>query len=166
MVEIKNGRYRDTGSIGYTRHRTKPIQRHWQHGLHKTRDEDNPETLAAWGIQDTGRRQSRDTGSVEYTRLGTKTIQRHWQHFCVPHATSVSGLSSSCVLCTQCCQCLWIAHFWFPPSVFSNVYSNPLFIVDLIHLKKWNEVEFIYKKLICIKFTFIIFIVRTSHPER
>ena len=81
MVEIKNGRYRDTGSIGYTRHRTKTIQRHWQHGLHKTRDEDNPETLAAWGIQDTGRRQSRDTGSIGYTRHRTKTIQRHWQHW-------------------------------------------------------------------------------------
>ena len=23
-------------------------------------------------------------------------------------------LSSSCVLCTQCCQCLWIVHSWFP----------------------------------------------------
>jgi len=23
-------------------------------------------------------------------------------------------LSSSCVLCTQCCQCLWIVHTWLP----------------------------------------------------
>jgi hypothetical protein len=23
------------------------------------------------------------------------------------------GLSSSCVLCTQCCPCLWIVHSWF-----------------------------------------------------
>jgi hypothetical protein len=23
-------------------------------------------------------------------------------------------LSSSCVLCTQCCQCLWIVHSWLP----------------------------------------------------
>jgi hypothetical protein len=92
--------------------------------------------------------QSRDTGSMGYTRHRTKTIQRHCLVYpmlpvsldcfrpvsCVPHAASVSRLSSSCVLCTQCCQCLWIAHSWFPPSVFSNVYSNPLFIVDLIHL--------------------------------
>jgi hypothetical protein len=27
---------------------------------------------------------------------------------CVPNAASVSRLSSSCVLCTQCWQCLWI----------------------------------------------------------
>jgi hypothetical protein len=24
------------------------------------------------------------------------------------------SLSSSCVLCTQCCQFLWIVHFWLP----------------------------------------------------
>jgi hypothetical protein len=23
-------------------------------------------------------------------------------------------LSLSCVLCSQCCQCLWIAHSWLP----------------------------------------------------
>jgi hypothetical protein len=28
--------------------------------------------------------------------------------FCVPNVASFSGLSSSCVLCTQCCQFLWI----------------------------------------------------------
>ena len=27
---------RDTGNIGYTRHRTTTIQRHWQHWAHKT----------------------------------------------------------------------------------------------------------------------------------
>jgi hypothetical protein len=31
-------------------------------------------------------------------------------------------LSSSCVLCAQCCQCLWIVHSWLNPSGFSNVY--------------------------------------------
>ena len=31
-------------------------------------------------------------------------------------------LSSSCVLCTQCCQFLWNVHSWLPLSVFSNVY--------------------------------------------
>ncbi len=30
-------------------------------------------------------------------------------------------LSSSCVLCTQCCQFLWIVHSWLPPLVFSDV---------------------------------------------
>jgi hypothetical protein len=49
--QIKNGQFRDTGSIGYTRHRTKDrenpranqewaIQRHWQHWVHKTQDKD------------------------------------------------------------------------------------------------------------------------------
>ena len=31
---------RDTDNIGHTRHRTKTIQRHWQHWAHKTQDED------------------------------------------------------------------------------------------------------------------------------
>ena len=50
--------------MGYTRRRTKTIQRHCQRGVHKTEDEDNPETLSMWGTQGTGRRQ---------------TIQRHCQ---------------------------------------------------------------------------------------
>jgi hypothetical protein len=57
---------------------------------------------------------------------------------CEPSVVSVSGLSSSCVLWTQCCQCLWIVFalclvnpvlsvsldcpFLIAPSVFSNVY--------------------------------------------
>jgi hypothetical protein len=31
-------------------------------------------------------------------------------------------LSSSCVLCTQCCHCLLIVHSWLSSSVFSNVF--------------------------------------------
>ena len=31
----------------------------------------------------------------------------------------LSFLSPPCVLC---CQFLWIVHFWWPPSIFSNVY--------------------------------------------
>jgi hypothetical protein len=49
---MKNGQSRETGNIGYARHRTKTnvtenrrgnrkwtIQRHWQHRVHKTQDE-------------------------------------------------------------------------------------------------------------------------------
>ena len=57
---------------------------------------------------------------------------------CVPNVASISGLSSSCILCAQCCQYVWIVFvlclvcpmlpvsldcpFLIPPSVFSNVY--------------------------------------------
>ena len=54
---------------------------------------------------------------------------------CVPYVASFSGLSFfitpsvfsnnflSCVLCTQCCQFLWIVLFHYP-SVFSNVHLS------------------------------------------
>ena len=73
------------------------IQRNWQHLVHKTlkgkngqsretgktfgtqEDEaknrmDNPEKLATFGTQDTGRRQTKLRGNQEWT------IQRNWQH--------------------------------------------------------------------------------------
>jgi flagellar biosynthesis/type III secretory pathway chaperone len=83
---------RDTGNIRHTRHRTKTIQRQWQHLSQKTQDKDNsetvatfatkdnPETVATLGTQDTGRRQSRDSGNICHKRHRTKTIQRQWQH--------------------------------------------------------------------------------------
>jgi hypothetical protein len=40
---------RDTGNIGYIRLRRKTIQRHWQHWVHKTQEEDNPETRTTMG---------------------------------------------------------------------------------------------------------------------
>ena len=67
---IKNGQYRDTGNIGYTRQEW-TIQRHWQHWVHKTRM-DNTETLATLGTQDKNG-QYRDTGNIGYTRYKTKT---------------------------------------------------------------------------------------------
>jgi hypothetical protein len=42
------------GNIGFTKHRTKIIQRQWQHWVHETQDEDNPESLATLGSQNTG----------------------------------------------------------------------------------------------------------------
>jgi hypothetical protein len=81
--------------------------------------------LTVLGTEDTGQRQPRDTDSIGHTRHRTKTIQRHWQYWA--HKTQdkdnpekltvlgtqdkdnpVSGLSLSCVLCVQYCQCLWI----------------------------------------------------------
>jgi hypothetical protein len=49
------------------------------------------------GKQDTGWRQSRETSSN-----GLHPVS------CVPIVASVSELSSSCVLCAHCWQCLWI----------------------------------------------------------
>jgi hypothetical protein len=71
----------------------------------------SPETLATLGTQDTGHTISRTICPVS----------------CVPNVSSVSGLyildclirflkrlittnGMSCVLCTQCCQCLWTVH--------------------------------------------------------
>jgi hypothetical protein len=76
----------ETGNIGYTRHKAKT---------------NNPEKLATLGTQDIRRRQ---------------TIQRSWQHLfvfvlCLVYLmlpVSLDCLSSSYVLCTQCCQFLWI----------------------------------------------------------
>ena len=48
----RNEQSRDTGSIGYTRHR----------GMN------NPETLAHWVHKTQRNEQSRDTGNIEYTR--------------------------------------------------------------------------------------------------
>jgi hypothetical protein len=64
-TQDKNGQYRDTGNIGYTRQEW-TIQRHWQHWVHKIRM-DNTETLATLGTQDKNR-QYRDTGNIGYTR--------------------------------------------------------------------------------------------------
>jgi hypothetical protein len=79
--------FRDSGNICHKRHRTKTIQRQWQHLPQKTQDEDNPETVATLGTQDTGRRQSRDSGNICHKRHRTKTIQRQWQHLPQRHRT-------------------------------------------------------------------------------
>jgi hypothetical protein len=57
---------------------------------------------------------------------------------CVSKVASVSGLSIldgplfylslSCVLCTQCCQCLWIVHSWWPLVLF-------VFVLCLVYLR-------------------------------
>jgi hypothetical protein len=55
---------------------------------------------------------------------------------CVPNIASFSGLSFcitpsvfsniylSCVLCTLCCQFIWIIFFFITPWVFSNIYLS------------------------------------------
>jgi hypothetical protein len=78
----------------------------------------NPETQPILGTQDTGLKQSRETTNIGYTRHRTEKIQRHSQH-----VGCVSGLSQSCVLCTQCWLFLWIV------SVLCLVY--PILAVSL-----------------------------------
>jgi len=61
------------------------IQRHWQHWVHKTQNEDtleitkgqsrmdNPKTLATLGTQDRGRRQTKHKNTTQKTkRLATR----------------------------------------------------------------------------------------------
>ena len=64
---MKNGQFRETGNIGYTKHRMKTNNTEGQSRM------DNPEKLATFGTQDTGRRQTKLRGNKEWT------IQRNWQ---------------------------------------------------------------------------------------
>jgi hypothetical protein len=43
-------------------------------------------------------------------------------HSGVHHILCCVFISFFVVLCTPCCQCIWIVHFFYCPSVFSNVY--------------------------------------------
>jgi hypothetical protein len=47
--------------------------------------------------------------------------------FCEPNFASVSRLASSCVLLTQCCQCLWI--------IFVLCFVNPMLPVTLDYFR-------------------------------
>ena len=64
-----------------------------------------------------------------------------WDPFCSSAQFSalccvfVLCLSSSCVFCALFCQCLWIVHSWFSPSVFSNVYIQFLYSVIIAKTK-------------------------------
>ena len=69
---MKNGQSRETGNIWYTK-----TQDGRQTGRRQTEGQsrmDNPEKLATFGTQDTGRRQTKLRGNQEWT------IQRNWQH--------------------------------------------------------------------------------------
>jgi hypothetical protein len=46
-------------------------------------------------------------------------------------------LSSSCVLCTQCFQCLWIAHYWLS---FRLSLTFILYIVELVLVQNIQEI--------------------------
>jgi hypothetical protein len=48
-------------------------------------------------------------------------------------------LSSACVLCTQCCQFLWIVHCLIAPSVFSNVYIQYMYIAWKFIIYLWFD---------------------------
>jgi hypothetical protein len=62
--ETERRQFRDNVNIGYTRDRTKTIQRQCQHWVHKRQDEDNSETMSTLGKQETGRRQFRDNVNI------------------------------------------------------------------------------------------------------
>jgi hypothetical protein len=57
---------------------------------------------------------------------------------CVPNVVSSSWLCvvlcSSCVLCTQCCQFLWIVHSWLPLRFsLERLFSYILDVLDIIN---------------------------------
>jgi hypothetical protein len=51
-------------------------------------------------------------------------------HSCVQHILCCVFVLFFFVLCTLCCQFLWIVHFYYP-SIFSNVYLHCLCMNDL-----------------------------------
>ena len=56
-------------------------------------------------------------------------------------------LSSSCVLCTQCCQFFWIVHSWLPLR-FSLVYLHlPMQSLCVCHLWNWEFDSWPYDKV-------------------
>jgi hypothetical protein len=89
---------------------------------------DNPETLATLGTQVTGQRVEKTKETIENGQpLGCPffIVSLVFSTLCpvsyVLNVASVSGLSIldcpfgllyplSRVLCTQCCQCLWVVH--------------------------------------------------------
>ena len=65
---MKNGQSRETGNIRYTRHRMKTNKTEGQSRM------DNPEKLATFGTQDTGRRQTKLRGNEEWSIRETGNI--------------------------------------------------------------------------------------------
>jgi hypothetical protein len=115
---MKNGQPRDTGNIGYIRHRTK--------GRVNQRD-----NLLMYPMLPVSLGCPFSIVSLVFFNLCPVT--------CVPNDASISGLSIldcpfgllyplSCVLCTQCWQCLWIVHSWL-----SLWFSLP-FVLCLVYL--------------------------------
>ena len=80
--------------------------------LDKTQDEDNPESLATfrplfWITKHSDWRLSSSWQHWVHWNTGRDnpvTLDYLRPVFCDPNVASVSGLSSSCVLCSQCCQ--------------------------------------------------------------
>jgi hypothetical protein len=122
----------DTGQINVRENRGGnqewTIQRHWQHWVRKTQDKQTLEKTE-WTIKNG---QSRDTVNIEYTRhrlLGLCLVYSMLTvsldcPFLIVHWV-FSSVYLSCVLRTQCCQCLWIVHSWLPPR-FSLMFICPM----------------------------------------
>ena len=57
-------------------------------------------------------------------------LSEHWSAVLISivfYVVFICFLFSSCVLCTGCCQFLWIVHALFAPSVFTDAYCLLLF---------------------------------------
>jgi hypothetical protein len=94
---------RDIYNIEYTRHSIKTISKRSRQPKRKP-IMNNPETHTPLNTQDTACLvYSMLYMSLDCPLLVSSTV-----------VSNVYLLSVYCVLCIQCCICLWIVHYWFP----------------------------------------------------
>ena len=74
------------------------IQIHWQHWVHKTQDEDNPDTLATLGTQDTGRRQSKHKDTTQKTKRRSNTDQKSGVSSCAREGYTVPASNNTSIV--------------------------------------------------------------------
>jgi hypothetical protein len=84
------------------------IQRHWQHWAHKTQDEDIYKQK-----RNTTQKRKKMSNTLKKNMTCGGSVLLIFLVFCVVLRFCLY-MSSSSVLCAQCCQCLCIAHSWLP----------------------------------------------------
>ena len=70
----------------------------WQHWTHKTQDEDNPDTLATLGTQDTGRRQSKHKDTTQKTKRRSNTDRQSGVSSCAREGYTVPASNNTSIV--------------------------------------------------------------------